>query len=50
VTRPSKETGLDYNEVSTDIFQGINAILKGGDAATGVKSISDLVTPLIPKQ
>jgi len=50
VTRPSRETGLDYNEVSTNIFQEINAILKGGDPAAGVKNIEDTVTPLIPPQ
>jgi trehalose/maltose transport system substrate-binding protein len=50
VTRPSRETGLDYNEVSTNIFQEINTILKGGDAAAGVKNIEDLITPLIPTQ
>ncbi len=33
VTRPSRETGERYNEVSTVIFQSVNQILNGADAA-----------------
>lgn len=33
VTRPSREAGERYNEVSTVIFQGVNRILTGQDAA-----------------
>ncbi len=36
VTRPSRETGEDYNQVSTEIFQGINEILNAGGGAEDV--------------
>jgi trehalose/maltose transport system substrate-binding protein len=33
VTRPSRETGADYNQASTVFFQGVSQILNGQDAA-----------------
>lgn len=33
VTRPSRQTGEMYNQVSTEFFQGVNQILNGADAS-----------------
>jgi trehalose/maltose transport system substrate-binding protein len=47
VTRPSREAGLDYNELSTAIFQGVNEILTGGDAADIVGDIAADIEDII---
>jgi trehalose/maltose transport system substrate-binding protein len=47
VTRPSRETGEDYNEVSTEIFQGVNEILNGADAEGVVQDIEDRINRII---
>ena len=33
MARPSRQTGERYNEASTAIYQGVNQILNGQDAA-----------------
>jgi trehalose/maltose transport system substrate-binding protein len=47
VTRPSAETGEDYNEVSTEIFQGVNEILNGADADDVVPDIAERIDRII---
>lgn len=41
VTRPSSSVGEFYNEVSAAIYQGVNEILNGQDAADVVPTISE---------
>jgi len=36
VTRPSQSTGENYNQVSTEFFQGVNEILTGGGGADDI--------------
>jgi len=43
VVRPSRDTGQDYNQVSTEIYQGINEVLNGGDAAEILPSIAQRI-------
>jgi len=49
VTRPSRDTGIDYNEASTAIFQGVNQILKGEDAATVLPTIEQKLNGIVQK-
>jgi trehalose/maltose transport system substrate-binding protein len=49
VTRPSRDTGIDYNEASTAIFQGVNQILKGDDAATVLPTIEQKLNGIVQK-
>ncbi|MDI3339428.1 MAG: ABC transporter substrate-binding protein [Sphaerobacter sp.] len=43
VTRPSRQTGEQYNQVSTAVFQGVNAILNGQDAAQVVPQMAQQI-------
>ncbi|HUG14068.1 MAG TPA: ABC transporter substrate-binding protein [Thermomicrobiales bacterium] len=47
VTRPSADTGELYNEVSTEIFQGVNEILNGADANSVVPDIASRIESII---
>lgn len=47
VTRPSRETGDKYNQVSTIIFQGVNQILNGSDAAQVLPQVAQQLQRLI---
>jgi trehalose/maltose transport system substrate-binding protein len=47
VTRPSRETGELYNEVSTAIFQNINAILTGDDAEDVVPDMAQEIEDIL---
>jgi trehalose/maltose transport system substrate-binding protein len=49
VTRPSRDTGLDYNEASTAIFQGVNQILKGEDAAAVLPGVEQKLNGIVQK-
>jgi hypothetical protein len=49
VTRPSRDTGLDYNEASTAIFQGVNQILKGEDAAAVRPGVEQKLNGIVQK-
>jgi len=33
IARPSRETGVAYNEASEQVFQGVNDILRGADTS-----------------
>jgi len=47
VTRPSRETGENYNQVSTEFFQGVNEILTGGNADDIVPTIAQRIERLL---
>lgn len=47
VTRPSRETGERYNEVSTIIFQGVNQILTGQDAAQVLPGVAQRLQRIV---
>ena len=47
VTRPSREAGANYNELSTIVFQGVNQILTGSDANDVVPTIESDITALL---
>jgi len=47
VTRPSRETGEKYNQVSTIIFQGVNQILNGNDAGQVLPQVAQQLQRLI---
>lgn len=47
VTRPSASAGELYNEVSTEIFQGVNEILNGADADSIVPDIANRVESIL---
>jgi trehalose/maltose transport system substrate-binding protein len=49
VTRPSRDTGIDYNEASTAIFQGVNQILKGEDAAAVLPGVEQKLNGIVQK-
>ena len=40
VTRPSTETGADYNQLSTAFFQNVNKVLTGDESAK--KAVSEV--------
>jgi trehalose/maltose transport system substrate-binding protein len=47
VTRPSRETGENYNQVSTEVFQGVNEILTGGSADDIIPSVAQRIERLL---
>ncbi|MCM8748261.1 ABC transporter substrate-binding protein [Thermomicrobiaceae bacterium CFH 74404] len=47
VTRPSRETGERYNEVSTIVFQGVNQILTGQDAAQVLPGVAQRLQRIV---
>jgi trehalose/maltose transport system substrate-binding protein len=47
VTRPSRALGERYNEGSTAIFQGVNQILNGADAATVLPNVQRMLERLL---
>ena len=47
VTRPSQSTGENYNQVSTEFFQGVNEILTGGSAEDIIPSVADRIERLL---
>ena len=47
VTRPSQETGENYNQVSTEFFQGVNEILTGGSAEEIIPSVAQRIERLL---
>ncbi len=47
VTRPSRETGEQYNEASTAFFQGVNQILNGQDAAQVLPGVQQRLERLV---
>jgi trehalose/maltose transport system substrate-binding protein len=47
VTRPSSAAGQNYNEFSTDFFQGCNSILTGTDADTVVPDLTNTLQGLL---
>jgi trehalose/maltose transport system substrate-binding protein len=47
VTRPSQSTGENYNQVSTEFFQGVNEILTGGSAEDIIPSVAQRIERLI---
>jgi len=47
VTRPSRETGENYNQISTEFFQGVNEILTGGNADDIVPTIAQRIERLL---
>jgi trehalose/maltose transport system substrate-binding protein len=47
VTRPSQATGENYNQVSTEFFQGVNEILNGSDAEDVVPTIAQRIERLL---
>jgi len=47
VTRPSRSTGENYNQVSTYFFQGVNQVLTGGDAASVLPQVQQQIERVI---
>ncbi|HET9015192.1 MAG TPA: ABC transporter substrate-binding protein [Thermomicrobiaceae bacterium] len=47
VTRPSGETGANYNQVSTYFFQGVNQILNGANASQQVPQITQQIQRVV---
>jgi trehalose/maltose transport system substrate-binding protein len=47
VTRPSQSTGENYNQVSTEFFQGVNEILTGGSADDIIPSVAQRIERLL---
>jgi trehalose/maltose transport system substrate-binding protein len=47
VTRPSQSTGENYNQVSTEVFQGVNEILTGGNADDIIPSVAQRIERII---
>ena len=47
VTRPSRAAGQNYNELSTDFFQGCNQILTGSNAADVVPDMVSSIESLL---
>ena len=47
VTRPSQATGENYNQVSTEFFQGVNEILTGGSAEDIIPSVAQRIERLL---
>lgn len=49
ITRPSRELGTNYNQGSTFIFQGINAVLNGQDAQSQLQQIESQLQRLVQR-
>ena len=47
VTRPSAATGENYNQVSTEFFQGVNEILTGGNADDIIPTVAQRIERLL---
>ncbi len=47
VTRPSQATGENYNQVSTEFFQGVNEILTGGSADDILPTVAQRIERLV---
>jgi len=47
VARPSQATGENYNQVSTEFFQGVNEILTGGSAEDIIPSVAQRIERLL---
>jgi trehalose/maltose transport system substrate-binding protein len=47
VTRPSRSTGENYNQVSTFFFQGVNQVLNGGDASSVLPNVAQQITRVV---
>jgi trehalose/maltose transport system substrate-binding protein len=47
VTRPSQSTGENYNQVSTEFFQGVNEILTGGSADEIIPTVAQRIERLL---
>ncbi|HYI16427.1 MAG TPA: ABC transporter substrate-binding protein, partial [Thermomicrobiales bacterium] len=47
LTRPSQSTGENYNQVSTEFFQGVNEILTGGSAEEIIPSVAQRIERLL---
>ncbi|MDQ3547414.1 MAG: extracellular solute-binding protein [Chloroflexota bacterium] len=47
VARPSQSTGENYNQVSTEFFQGVNEILTGGSAEEIIPSVAQRIERLL---
>jgi trehalose/maltose transport system substrate-binding protein len=47
VTRPSGQTGANYNQVSTYFFQGVNEILSGQDASSVIPQVQQQIERVI---
>ncbi|MEX1157469.1 MAG: ABC transporter substrate-binding protein [Thermomicrobiales bacterium] len=47
VTRPSQATGENYNQVSTEFFQGVNEILTGGSADEIIPTVAQRIERLL---
>jgi trehalose/maltose transport system substrate-binding protein len=48
VARPSTLLGVHYNQASTIIFQGVNQILRGANAASVLPSVKSRLQALVP--
>ena len=47
VTRPSRTTGENYNQVSTYFFQGVNQVLTGGDASSVLPQVEQQIQRVV---
>jgi trehalose/maltose transport system substrate-binding protein len=47
VTRPSQSTGENYNQVSTEFFQGVNEILTGSSADDIIPTVTQRIERII---
>jgi trehalose/maltose transport system substrate-binding protein len=47
VTRPSQATGENYNQISTEFFQGVNEILTGGNADDIIPTVAQRIERLL---
>jgi len=47
VTRPSRTTGANYNQVSTFFFQGVNQVLNGSDASSVLPNVAQQIQRVI---
>ncbi len=47
VTRPSRSTAENYNQVSTYFFQGVNQVLTGGDASSVLPQVQQQIERVV---